>query len=332
MNNDILIGKITKIKSGNTEYQHFVDLFLKLNNSEVIFNNNKLKFNKNGNSFEFILNLNSSENDGFTETYETFALGQMIRVVKPIGIAFYNLKQESNCKDLFTVGSSLDSDGFAVSFIMTSLNDTKTLEIQYEDILETSIIAIINTITEHYNLINRQQLGELVIRLENALKKKSKLIYDYPKGNMVIQIIESFGFSLTKKSNSSELNIVNTPTMDLISKNFPDLTSDFEDSIRAYYGKLCSCIDTKSDTGHIYTLIIYYTCDLLIEYHNKAGNVLPISIINKITNQVLKAKNTVFLGGDDESDVEILEKINELIRNPNISGTVSAYFRKLDKF
>jgi hypothetical protein len=41
-------------------------------------------------------------------------------------------------------------------------------------------------------------------------------------------------------------------------------------------------------------LAIYYSIDLLIEYKNKSSNTLPQSVINDVTNHVLKATQNIF--------------------------------------
>jgi hypothetical protein len=207
MKGNTLLAKIIEIKSGNDDFQQIVDLFSKLNNSEMIFEDSKLKFNQNGRIVEFSLKLNSSENDGFTETYETVVLGQNIRVVKPIGIAFINSVQQNDCEDLFTVGSNLNSDGFAISFILTSLTDKKILEIKYQDILDEAIKVIINAIVQYHRLLGKSELNELASRLNNALRKKSKEVYNYPNGNIVLQILQLSGITLTKTFSSDAKNM-----------------------------------------------------------------------------------------------------------------------------
>jgi hypothetical protein len=77
-------------------------------------------------------------------------------------------------------------------------------------------------------------------------------------------------------------------------------------------------------------LAIYYSIDLLIEYKNKSSNILPQSVINDVTNHVLKASQNIFPSFMTPIAADYFtKKLKFKIYQDNIIEETEAYMKKI---
>lgn len=328
MNNLTLLGKITQVKCGNIEYQEIIDFILNLNYSKVYIDENKITFHLKDKTFSF--NLILTESDLYSDTYNTEILNQKIRVIRPSIITKVETKISNHeFFDNFIFGS-LDSDGFAVSFRLTNLDNTENIEIEYIDIIDLTIKKIIEAVPIYYLNSNRAQIEDLVIRLKKALSKKKTNILEYKGGAEAETIFKQFGFYFNDAPPKG-LNIVDSFLMNSIHE-IPNLTDSFINDLKGNQSKLIRKLNRNLEVNEIVELISNYACELLIEYHTKADGVLPVSIIKQVKSQLTVASYFVFSIEDPVLQILVDLLIDSQIRDPLVIENTSTYFAKLNNF
>jgi tetratricopeptide (TPR) repeat protein len=152
-----------------------------------------------------------------------------------------------------------------------------------------------------------------------------------PKASETLQYLNNLLGRTPKKTDpSNPLNIIHDVELNLKHK-MPDLVESFANDLMANY-RIINRNNGSVKTDEFISLIIYYSIDLMIEYHNKALKTLPSSIIEGVKNQVLKAAQKNFdIFSQRDIIVKIFSEIDKKIWQANIIEETQNYMQQFQQ-
>lgn len=134
-----------------------------------------------------------------------------------------------------------------------------------------------------------------------------------------------------KNYKGKRLNISDDPRLNKIHKA-PDLTHLYANDLMIYYKMLTLKNSGRGVTiSEFQTLIVYYTIDLFIEYHDKAFGVLPNSIIIGVKDNVLSAAQINFAVFREQDKIDFYHyMVDNFLENENIVEHTKTYMENLE--
>lgn len=134
---------------------------------------------------------------------------------------------------------------------------------------------------------------------------------------------------IPKTSHSSNpLRIIDDPHLNKTHR-LPNLVNTFEKDVMAYFNVFENNRGGITEDEFI-KVIVYYIIDLLIEYRDKAGNILPLSIIEDTKNQVLIAlKNHFEIFNQQPVVNKLFTQIDNKIYEEHIVPEAQNYLRRI---
>lgn len=166
-----------------------LELILSFNNSLVDLTESKILFdNESGLTQE--LPLKYSERDNFTITYiGMYRSGNPFRLIIPYGISMDLLKSKYNAEGGFTIGS-LDPDGYAIAFILTTPSDFRQIDVitkgndeQIEKLIWASTLAFNAGLQEQFILFTK--------RILKLIEYDPDTIKGFENGEKVVSIMKA---------------------------------------------------------------------------------------------------------------------------------------------
>ena len=132
-------------------------------------------------------------------------------------------------------------------------------------------------------------------------------------------------------SSSNPLRIVDDPNLNKHHR-LSNLVSSFEKGLMAYF-EAYKNMRGEVTVDEFIKVIVYYTIDLLIEYRDNAGNMLPTSIIEDTKHQIISAlKNNFEVFNQQQKIDKIYTQIDKKIYEANIVTETENYLRNLRNY
>ncbi len=127
------------------------------------------------------------------------------------------------------------------------------------------------------------------------------------------------------------LRIIDNPHLNTHHR-LPDMINRYAKDLYAYY-EAYNDMKGRVTLEEFISVIVYYTLDLLIEYKNNAGNILPQSIIADTKQQVISALQSNSDAFNNEEVINnIISQIDQRLFEPNIVHETEKFLQRIRDF